>query len=395
VRSILLLVGFALATPDASAQESVTLPGRDRPIAASVEPLFRIGVAEGGDWETFADVTAVAFDARGRLYVVDRGARRVLVYDSSGRFQRELGRIGGGPGEFMLPVGVAVTADGLTAVGDAGHRSILLFDAEGRHVRSVSLGNARPLLTAIKPALEGGVLVQETPTSTIEPGYHIIYYHSLDAGAELLPRYRVPRADTTQLATRREGTILTRTLPPAFGPAVRFAPWGANHVAVAARVDYALTTAGARTDVARVIRRGLSPRRVTEADREAVRARRRARASDANLVTPAGFAAGGATGDALEAELRRMRFADVMPVITELAADQQGRLWIARAGSTALGPGPIDILEPTGRYAGTILDASMPHAFGPDGRTARVEWDGMGVQRVIVERVRLPAASTS
>ena len=56
-------------------------------------------------------------------------------------------------------------------------------------------------------------------------------------------------------------------------------------------------------------------------------------------------------------------------------------------GLTAAGPGPVDVITPAGEYLGTIPDARMPNAFGPDGLVAYVGLDEFDVPTVVVRRV--------
>ena len=134
------------AIPALQAQEVVEVTGRDRPIEPEFEEVYRVGVLDGESWEMFAEVAQVAFDAEGNLHVFDgtagmtrfggvglvrSGEMRVLVFDSAGRFVREFGSSGGGPGEFNQPMGFAVLRDGTVVVSDVGHRAYQLFDASG------------------------------------------------------------------------------------------------------------------------------------------------------------------------------------------------------------------------------------------------------------------------
>ncbi|MYG34953.1 MAG: hypothetical protein F4205_05615, partial [Gemmatimonadetes bacterium] len=70
IHSSLLLA--VLAVPSTLlAQEIVEVTGRDRSIEPGFEEVFRVGVLEGESWEMFAEVSEVAFDADGNLYVFD------------------------------------------------------------------------------------------------------------------------------------------------------------------------------------------------------------------------------------------------------------------------------------------------------------------------------------
>src|SRR5687768_13633048 len=90
-------IAHALAVP-AAAQQTIKLPDRDRALAGQAETVFSVGVDEGPDWEMFANVAGVAFDADDNLYVLDGGNARILVFGPDGRFVQQIGKKGGGPG---------------------------------------------------------------------------------------------------------------------------------------------------------------------------------------------------------------------------------------------------------------------------------------------------------
>ena len=86
--------------------------------------------------------TGVAVNADGsRIYVIDRGdnendQHRVMVYGADGKVLRDIGRRGGRPGEFNVPVQATVGPGGELHVLDAGNFRVQTFDPEGRFVRS-------------------------------------------------------------------------------------------------------------------------------------------------------------------------------------------------------------------------------------------------------------------
>lgn len=61
-----------------------------------------IGVLDGADEYVFGDVASLAADDE-RIYVLDRMANTVRVYDLSGQHLFDIGRPGDGPGEFRRP----------------------------------------------------------------------------------------------------------------------------------------------------------------------------------------------------------------------------------------------------------------------------------------------------
>lgn len=86
-------------------------------------------------------VAVAASTDGGRVYVVDRGSNesahhRVQMFDGTGRHLRQIGRRGGGDGEFNVPVQAAVGADGHLYVLDAGNFRIQVFSPEGGFLRA-------------------------------------------------------------------------------------------------------------------------------------------------------------------------------------------------------------------------------------------------------------------
>ena len=148
-RNAIVLIPLAaalVAAPALTAQQVVELPGRDQRLDPDFEEVFRVGVYDGDDWEMFATIPKVAFDADGNLYVFDSGGGaidpdlRVVVVDRTGAFLREFGSAGEGPGEFRMPTTYGVLPDGTTIVADMGHQAYHIFDASGQFVRMVRTG---------------------------------------------------------------------------------------------------------------------------------------------------------------------------------------------------------------------------------------------------------------
>lgn len=79
----------------------------------------------------------------------------------------------------------------------------------------------------------------------------------------------------------------------------------------------------------------------------------------------------------LASALNRMTFADQIPVVSAMAVDSEGRIWVARSASDGYSDGPTDVFGADGSYVGTLAadGVRIPAAFGPNGLMAYVERD--------------------
>jgi DNA-binding beta-propeller fold protein YncE len=83
--------------------------------------------------------TNLAVAPNGDLYVSDGyGNARVHRFSSSGRLLGSWGEPGSGPGQFMLPHGIAVDATGNVLVCDRENDRIQVFTADGGFVREIT-----------------------------------------------------------------------------------------------------------------------------------------------------------------------------------------------------------------------------------------------------------------
>ena len=444
---------FARALP---AQEVIDLPGRDQPLDADFEEVFRIGVMDGAPWEMFGGVRYVGFDESGNLYIVDglggggispddlegamRAVRamlgsdglRVLVFDASGKFMREFGSAGEGPGEFKMPTGFAVMRDGTMVVMDIGHRAYQLFDANGEFQRMVR-GSGR-WNTMLADPRGGGVFTGDIftlngdasisrsfisgdgtpsgpPTSRpvlrLDLGDEDVHTDTVVEGwlppvggedIEVPQNIRLPGNAARALSRSMSGF----SLPAIFEPQLLAGVLPDGGIVHSDSSAYALKiTPPDAGEVARVIRRPLRPEPVTPAirkkykeNRDAARKERMGGIGSGGIVmrsttvtvrgNPSGSIQPSSTVDFPEP-----RFYPEIPVLRSLSTTWEGRIWVQRRVDDAGSTGPIDVVTADGRYVGTFAtDATrIPEAFGPNGLAAFIELDDFDVARVVVRRL--------
>jgi hypothetical protein len=112
---------------DSSGVRIAVAQGTDFTLGRTVSRVASIGGGETGPESFFGIGHAIAADTLGRLYVLDKGNHRVLVFDSTGQFLSEFGSRGGGPGEIERPEALVVDADGAVHVADFGKRGLIRY----------------------------------------------------------------------------------------------------------------------------------------------------------------------------------------------------------------------------------------------------------------------------
>ena len=100
----------------------------------------------------FRQVTDVAFDPAGNAYISDGYVNsRVAKVDRNGKWLKSWGDRGANPGEFNTPHSIAADAKGNIYVADRGNRRIQVFDGEGAFLREITIdvpydAKARPAI---------------------------------------------------------------------------------------------------------------------------------------------------------------------------------------------------------------------------------------------------------
>jgi hypothetical protein len=100
------------------------------------DPLEQLALMPGGGQYSgasrpysFHRETDVAWDPQGNIFVSDGyGDSRVVKYDKNGRFIRAVGTRGNGPLQFSTPHAIAVDAKGMVYVADRGNSRIQVLD---------------------------------------------------------------------------------------------------------------------------------------------------------------------------------------------------------------------------------------------------------------------------
>lgn len=100
--------------------------------------LGRAGVAGSGP-DTFSEPNAVAVARDGSIFVADghtpyKGNARVMKFDATGKFIKEFGGHGMGPGQLEVPHALAFDSKGRLFVGDRWNNRVAIFDQDGKFI---------------------------------------------------------------------------------------------------------------------------------------------------------------------------------------------------------------------------------------------------------------------
>jgi hypothetical protein len=121
---------------------------------ATLVPELTTGVVDGPPEYTLADVTELLVALDGSLFILEYpslgGAPSLRQYDASGKFIRNVGRDGDGPGEYRTPTGLAQLPDGRILLSDVRGNRINVYSASGEPLETWPLAG-RQAAEAISP----------------------------------------------------------------------------------------------------------------------------------------------------------------------------------------------------------------------------------------------------
>jgi DNA-binding beta-propeller fold protein YncE len=130
----------------------------------------------------FRQVTDVTWDAAGNSYISDGYINsRVAKLDKDGNWLKSFGEPGSGPGQLNTPHSIAADAKGNIYVADRGNRRIQVFDGDGTLERQITIDvpvppDARPAIGP-KPTATMGTMAAGAPWAIcITPGPNQFLY---------------------------------------------------------------------------------------------------------------------------------------------------------------------------------------------------------------------------
>jgi YD repeat-containing protein len=108
-------------------------PDSDRAVPAAVYSS-QIGTLGTGNGQ-FKNVSSVAGDSKGDIWVTDKGNNRVQEFSPTGEYVRQFGTEGTANGQFKSPAGIAIDSKDNLWVVDSGNYRVQEFSSTGEYIR--------------------------------------------------------------------------------------------------------------------------------------------------------------------------------------------------------------------------------------------------------------------
>lgn len=337
--------------------------GPDEAWSVTREATFGGGADETRPEYLFGQISALAVDAAGRVYVADASAQQIRAFAPDGTHVRTFGSAGSGPGELGAFVsGVAVAGDTLFVADAVGNQRIATFDTHsGAH-----LGSAPYDLTAGVPirwdSSDEHVLVVQrrmasfggevTPVET-GGGDPVVV---LGAGGEVIDTLVVLPPGLSFQMSGGEARVRIFEAEPV---------WDVGHdgrLAFGLNSEYRIEERDASGRTERIVTRPFTPRPVTESDRKSILDALRGLMEDQGLP-----------GGVVDQVISGQDFAESYPAFASLLVGPEGTLLVQRirTGEELGGPGfdmqdlgssEWEVFDAEGRYLGVV---TMPERVQP------------------------------
>ncbi len=303
----------------------------------------------------------VLADRAGRTYVVTRDPL-IVRFDRSGRFDRTIGRKGGGPGSYEFPMSIGSQGDTIF-VHDAAKQALVRFLPDLSPALDRRLEGA--LARAGRLFFRTGGLWYRLTDFTDSMQVSSVFADTL-SGAPLQSVRNRPGGAVDF------GCLKMSRMPPLFTPQLLLHASGAR-LLVNAQPAYELWLYEGPRALAS-IRRPLTPRAPTEVD---------VRNLHPNGVK---FGFGGAQPDCtipVEDVIAKQGMAPTYPFVFDVVLLPDGTMWALRTPA-ALKPAVVDVFNSVGVYVGTTTGMGLPLAMLPNGELLLARDDAESGGMVIV-----------
>lgn len=343
------------------------------PLAAQPADTLRLPlrweIVEGGAAvaESLGVLSGIAVDRAGIVYVSDRGASKVWVFDAEGRSVRGIGRKGQGPGEFESPTGLAVGPDGRLWVRDLSRVSRFTADpATGRLTRFEASFNG-PMMAdwmnsrASRFMSDGSVTFPEFGvTYRVQPPPRTGRWFTYDAAGNLRDSIDVPWLPNLPATSARvmisanSGRMIHGLNHVPFAPIPVFDVTPRGTVLVGDGSAYVIRELDRAGKVVREFKRTVAPERIPAAERRDSTRALKARID--SLTVPQHTVQG------VPPEVWALKLPETYPPYMAVYAGVDGRVWVRRWVAGGQARSVFDVFESDGRFRAVV---EVPREVAP------------------------------
>jgi hypothetical protein len=308
------------------------------------------------------DVISVEEDAAGNFYALNQGDKRILAFDSTGRFLRAIGRRGKGPGEMLAPLAIAPWgADGLFVLDPVNARLNRFRRSDGAFLGAAPAGGEGISLRRMRMTPDGRVFVEaHRPTVLTGARTSQPFVALMDTLTGNLTRV-LELDPVSRLQVKQESGV--RVMDRPFSPRPVWAVDSRGDVLFGTGSTFEVfRQAGGQRQV--VVRGEGEAQPVTGFDRQAFLDRRRQQANAAGIDFP-----------------------ETKPFYNDLLTDTDDRVWVQTP--RAEGSRAWEIFDRSGRKAGELLLPAKTYLRGISrGSLYVVQLDDNDVETLLRFRLR-------
>ncbi len=332
--AVLGLLYFAFFYSQAEAQKIKTVDGvtiisngkkptppKGQPATLKLTEEQSFGLGENPD-EAFSEVTAFVVDSTGTVFGLDSKDRRVKVFDRSGKFLRQIGKPGQGPGELGTPANLQLTNDNNLMITDATNGKLSIFKLSGEHIKDISTAGRLGFVSMSIDA-QGNFLGQEMGVS---PGDNKMFYEIKKFDPSLTPLFTLNKVEFA-IPLPGSGTkinVLEMVSVYQFDRS--------GNILFGRSNAYEIKVYSPEGKHIRTIQKDYTPEKLTQQD------------IDEMLERLSSVPTGAQVKDLIS-------FPETFPPIQNFIIDDQGRLYVRTfAKGKAKGEWMVDVFDPEGRF---------------------------------------------
>ena len=203
--------------------------GAGSPPRHTLATEMAVGKLEGEDEYTFGAISELAVTAEGDIHAFDQQANQLRRYDAQGTFVTNVGRKGGGPGEYDRVNGLAVAPDGRVFLWDAGNARVTIYSPHGEPLTTYRMPGGFYTSNALMLDSAGRVYTRVTIFGDDVSKWRSVLVRYGEGGSPVdtldAPSFDMPQQT---IVARREGSTSQNNVPFAptaqwtIGPDARF-----------------------------------------------------------------------------------------------------------------------------------------------------------------------------